>query len=82
MSFLGYNIQTAAAVIIASRVMKIKISKIIQTFAYVVGTLASQTVSIWARKRSDDKVDSAELLFSVFSSLLISINIFLKIATE
>ena len=66
MSFLGYNIQTAAAVIIASRVMKIKISKIIQTFAYDVGTLASQTVSVWAGKRSDDKVDDVEILFLCF----------------
>ena len=66
MSYLGYNIQTAAAVIIASRVMKIKISKIIQTFAYDVVTLASQTVSVWAGKRSDDKVDDVEILFLCF----------------
>ena len=66
MSFLGYNIQTAAAVIIASRVMKIKISNITQNFAYVVCTLASHIMSIWAGKRSDDKVDDAERLFLSF----------------
>ena len=66
MSFLGYNIQTAAAVIIASRVMKIKISNITQNFAYVVCTLASHSMSIWEGKRSDDKVDDAERLFLSF----------------
>ena len=76
---MGYNIQTAAAVIIASRVMKIKISNITQSFAYVVCTLASHIMSIGAGKRSDDKVDNVERLFFKFSLLLISINIYLKI---